>query len=231
MLGLFLLLVIQMTIRGETGPGVIRLVETQNRRCDFTLNGEVYVGLGRNENVEEKDKYLTDFWKFNGKSWVSVASFPTVGRAGAVAFVVGEEGHQVAYVGTGYREYLGKETYYDNFILSMELVGVRLLPLNSPKPKDRVDGGRRDGIAFSLNGKGYVGTGLVSGAMVVNDMYCFDPSKSGDDAWSNVEFPGDPRCGAVAFCDQRQSCGMSWCFFFRLQFPPGCIYLRRYDLG
>ena len=67
----------------------------------FTLNGEVYVGLGRNENVEEKDKYLTDFWKFNGKSWVSVASFPTVGRAGSVAFVVGEEGHQVAYVGTG----------------------------------------------------------------------------------------------------------------------------------
>ena len=27
----------------------------------FTLNGEVYVGLGRNENVEEKDKYLTDY--------------------------------------------------------------------------------------------------------------------------------------------------------------------------
>ena len=25
----------------------------------FTLNGEVYVGLGRNEDVEEKDKYLT----------------------------------------------------------------------------------------------------------------------------------------------------------------------------
>ena len=46
----------------------------------FTLNGEVYVGLGRNEDVEEKDKYLTDFWKFNGKSWVSVASFPAVGR-------------------------------------------------------------------------------------------------------------------------------------------------------
>lgn len=59
--------------------------------------------------------------------------------------------------------------------------------------------GRRDGIAFSLNGKGYVGTGLVSGAMVVNDIYCFDPSKPGDDAWSNVNFPGDPRCGAVAF--------------------------------
>ena len=43
----------------------------------FTLNGEVYVGLGRNEDVEEKDKYLTDFWKFNGTRWVSVASFPT----------------------------------------------------------------------------------------------------------------------------------------------------------
>ena len=136
----------------------------------FTLNGEVYVGLGRNENVEEKDKYLTDFWKFNGKSWVSVASFPTVGRAGAVAFVVGEEGHQVAYVGTGYREYLGKETYYDNFYTFDGVSWDTTTVIKLPKPADRKDGGRRDGIAFSLNGKGYVGTGLVSGGMVVNDM-------------------------------------------------------------
>ena len=35
--------------------------------------------------------------------------------------------------------------------------------------------------------------------MVVNDIYCFDPSKSGDAAWSNTEFRGEPRCGAVAF--------------------------------
>ena len=141
----------------------------------FTLNGEVYVGLGRNEDVEEKDKYLTDFWKFNGTRWVSVASFPTVGRAGAVAFVVGEEGHQVAYVGTGYREYLGDETYYDDFYtfdgVSWSATAVTTLP----KPADRKDGGRRDGIAFSLNGKGYVGTGLVSGGMVVNDIYVSIP--------------------------------------------------------
>ena len=165
----------------------------------FTLNGEVYVGLGRNEDVEEKDKYLTDFWKFNGTRWVSVASFPTYGRAGAVAFVVGEEGHQVAYVGTGYREYLGKETYYDNFYTFDGVSWDTTTVIKLPKPADRKDGGRRDGIAFSLNGKGYVGTGLVSGGMVVNDIYCFDPSKSGDAAWSNTEFRGEPRCGAVAF--------------------------------
>lgn len=165
----------------------------------FTLNGEVYVGLGRNEDVEQKDKYLTDFWKFNGKSWVSVASFPSVGRFGAVAFVVEENGHQVAYVGTGFHELEGIETYYDDFY---SFDGTKWSPqpvAKLPKPLDREDGGRRDAIAFSLNGKGYVGTGLVSGAMVVNDIYCFDPSKSGDAAWSNVAFPGDPRCGAVAF--------------------------------
>ena len=32
----------------------------------FTLNGEVYVGLGRNENVEEKDKYLKKSQKMLG---------------------------------------------------------------------------------------------------------------------------------------------------------------------
>lgn len=138
----------------------------------FTLNGEVYVGLGRNENVEEKDKYLTDFWKFNGKSWVSVASFPTVGRAGAVAFVVGEEGHQVAYVGTGYREYLGKETYYDNFYTFDGVSWDTTTVIKLPKPADRKDGGRRDGIAFSLNGKGYVGTGTYLSPFAFSIILC-----------------------------------------------------------
>ncbi len=165
----------------------------------FTLNGEVYVGLGRNDNVEEKDKYLTDFWKFNGRSWVSVANFPAKGRSGAVAFVVNQNGREVAYVGTGYYEYEGNEIYHDDFY-TFDGTSWSTEPVTAlPKPNDRADGGRAFGIAFSLNGKGYVGTGVVSGSMVVNDIYCFDPTKSGDAAWSNTAFNGEPRCGAVAF--------------------------------
>ena len=53
---------------------------------------------------------------------------------------------------------------------------------------------RRDAVAFSLKGKGYVGTGIAKGAQVIKDMYCFDGTN-----WTSVGFPGDARCGASAF--------------------------------
>ncbi|MEG2339861.1 MAG: hypothetical protein RSA53_03610 [Odoribacter sp.] len=165
----------------------------------FTLNKVVYVGLGRNNDVEEQDKNLKDFWKFENNAWTPVASFPGAGRYGAVAFVVNVGGKEMAYVGTGYREYQGNETYYDDFYTFDGTTWSTTPVTKLPKPADRVDGGRRDAVAFSLNGKGYIGTGMTSGAQVLNDFYSFDPTKAEGSQWTVSGFNGDPRSGAVAF--------------------------------
>jgi N-acetylneuraminic acid mutarotase len=56
---------------------------------------------------------------------------------------------------------------------------------------------RAGAIAFSLNGFGYVGTGLDSSGILLNDFWKYDPS---NDSWSQVAtFAGSARKNAVAF--------------------------------
>lgn len=164
----------------------------------FILNGEAYVGLGRNDAIEGLDKDLKDFWKFDGTKWTPVESFPTAeGRYGAVAFVVKEGGREVAYVGTGYHSKSSDEYYYADFY---RFDGETWTDpgLSLPKALDRPteNNGRRYGVAFTLNNKGYVGTGLATGDLVLNDMYCYDPATK---QFTNAGFNGEPRMGAVAF--------------------------------
>jgi N-acetylneuraminic acid mutarotase len=57
------------------------------------------------------------------------------------------------------------------------------------------------GVAFSLNGKGYVGTGAGAAGIPVQDFWEFDPQGGG--SWTLLTgasaFPGPARRGAVAF--------------------------------
>ena len=156
----------------------------------FTIDDVVYVGLGFNILLDQQDKTLTDFWMYKDRIWTQIADFPGEGRYGAVAFVVDGK----AYVGTGYRpdqkttteQYFNDFYCYDPSTNTWSDVPVTYLP----------DGAvaRRDAVAFSLKGKGYVGTGIAKGAQVIKDMYCFDGTN-----WTSVGFPGDARCGASAF--------------------------------
>ena len=156
----------------------------------FTIDDVVYVGLGFNIQLDQQDKTLTDFWMYKDRIWTQIADFPGEGRYGAVAFVVDGK----AYVGTGYRpdqnttteQYFNDFYCYDPSTNRWSDAPVTYLP----------DGAvaRRDAVAFSLKGKGYVGTGIAKGAQVIKDMYCFDGTN-----WTSVGFPGDARCGASAF--------------------------------
>ena len=156
----------------------------------FTIDDVVYVGLGFNIQLDQQDKTLTDFWMYKDRIWTQIADFPGEGRYGAVAFVVDGK----AYVGTGYRpdqnttteQYFNDFYCYDPSTNTWSDAPVTYLP----------DGAvaRRDAVAFSLKGKGYVGTGIAKGAQVIKDMYCFDGTN-----WTSVGFPGDARCGASAF--------------------------------
>ena len=111
-------------------------------------------------------------------NWVKCDThFPGTQRGGAVCFKIGEE----AYVGTGYNSNeLGAQTRFRDFY---KFDGKAWTQVPS-MPSDTL--ARDGGVAFAINGKGYVGLGST-GTRFLNDFWCFDPQTQ---TWSRVaDFP------------------------------------------
>lgn len=171
----------------------------------FEYNGEAYIGMGYNPEVKTQDKNLRDFWKFNGTEWKRLPDFPVKGRKGAVAFVVGD----TAYVGAGFRDKLNSveiDSFYNDFykydLIKNEWVKKAGSTTEYATTSIAASGFNEDdcsfwgGIAFSLNGKGYAGTGNLDGSRESKNIYCYDPATGG---WTDANFNGDSRAGAVVF--------------------------------
>ena len=162
----------------------------------FKLGENVYVGLGSNKEMEkEEDRFMRDFWKFDGHAWTRVDSFPGLGRDGAVAFVVKKGGKELAYVGTGFREVGGNKQYFKDFYTfdgtNWEKANMAAFP-GEP---------RRFGVAFSLNNKGYVGTGMADGSQPLGDMWCYDPDNN---TWTDTKLNTTASYGASVFVIESQ---------------------------
>lgn len=132
----------------------------------FKLGNEVYVGLG----VDRERVELKDFWKTtDGSSWTEVkAEFPGDARYGAVAFVVDGK----AYVGTGYTDHVkgSSQKWYKDFYV---FDGSSWTTLSHEFPGEA----RYGAIAFTVNGKGFVGSGTIEkNKDVVNNYYSYSPS-------------------------------------------------------
>jgi N-acetylneuraminic acid mutarotase len=61
-----------------------------------------------------------------------------------------------------------------------------------------------NGVAFSIDGIGYVGLGTTSVGVAINELYKYDPADKGTDhiygKWTQIgDFPGGPRTQAVCF--------------------------------
>jgi hypothetical protein len=189
--------------RGDWAKGVSFGGEPRTGAVSFVINNVAYVGTGYGANFVE----FKDFYKFENGSWRSATPLPnkrtngdTVqGRHSAVAFVIGD----CAYVGTGFvttytnptagikrdREYLKDFYKFDATTETWTQVA------------DFPGKGRRDAVAFSIDGYGYVGTGRGygesgSGEAVYKDFYRYDPTSN---TWTEVSFDGVARYGAVAF--------------------------------
>ena len=173
-------------------------------------SGKAYVGLGYNPDINTTpDKYLKDFYTFDGKSWnlIEGQDFPDRGRRGSVAFVIGD----TAYVGAGYR---GKSTidpveiYYSNFykfvISKAEWAKDGDVYLTTDIAKDFPDNQSCKfwgGIGFEYNGKGYVGTGQCDG-FLSNTLFEYDPATgkwSAENRPDGTSYKGDKRVGASVF--------------------------------
>jgi hypothetical protein len=190
--------------RGDWAKGVSYGGEPRTGAVSFVIDNIAYVGLGYGlNNVEFKN-----FYKFANGNWLTAPSLPdkrqgtdTIiqGRHGSVAFVIGN----CAYVGLGYvTDYTNhttgferqKEWLKDFYKFDVTTGQWSQLP-------DFPGRGRRDAVAFSIDGYGYVGTGrgqfsTGSSEAPFKDFYRYDPTSN---SWQEMPYDGAARFGAVAF--------------------------------
>lgn len=118
-------------------------------------------------------------------NWVKKSDFEGLPRGSAVSFVIGDN----AYLGLGYNddddnEYLNDFWKYNPAIDRWDRIA------------DFPGGGRIAAVAFSINGKGYVGTGY-DGNNKLKDLWEYDPETN---TWTQKDdFVGGARYKAVGF--------------------------------
>lgn len=196
--------------RGAAFPG-----EPRNQAVSFQIGDYMYVGLGIGVNGAE----YKNFYKYNLKTGIwdntqPVTDFEGEARHAAVAFVLDGK----AYVGLGFRvgRYysdvtVNRKYFYDFWEYDPTLEGTGTNPWrqiddypghdkeSEANPEVNDGGGRRDAIAFTVEGDsyGYVGLGRGYNDMVYNEIYSYSPSTG----WSSAPIPfnGEARYGASVF--------------------------------
>lgn len=138
-------------------------------------------------------------------NWVETGvNFPGTSRGGAVCFVIDNK----AYIGTGAntKNTEDRERFVDFFYCTANTpagtngtVKWSAVGEVAPMPKVNREGqntARNGAVAFSLNGKGYVGTGY-NGKTYLKDFWEYDPEAN---TWTQIDdYPGDTCRYAVAF--------------------------------
>jgi len=124
--------------------------------------------------------------------WTQLPNFQYGKRAGAVAVAIDDK----AYIGLG----VGSIWYYDfwqfnpkdnSWTQLADFPDDYLLELDPPRVR-----GRQAAVAFALDGKAYVGTGLYN-RTVYDDFYSFNPQTNTWDSLSS--YRGGPRYTAMGF--------------------------------
>jgi hypothetical protein len=173
----------------------------------FSIGDKGYVGTGVTQFPWWVE--LSDFWEYDPEFdiWTQKADFGGVARQGAVGFSIGNRG----YVGTGRGDYLLSDFWeYDPTSLVNGL-DVNGNPMGAWTQKADFGGtARRLAVGFSIESKGYIGTGDDSSSELASaDFWEYDPTSlaNGLDvngnpmgAWTQkADFGGGPRSEAAGF--------------------------------
>ena len=154
----------------------------------FSVGGKGYIGTGWSGSYPDY-VYYKDLWEYHpiANSWTKKADFGGVARAVAVGFSAGDKG----YIGTG-EKWDGISFFYNDFW--------EYDPATDTWTKrSNFEGTARSGaVGFSIDNKGYIGTGKGGGdptLVFYNDFWEYDPAT---DNWTKrSDFGGTARDGAV----------------------------------
>lgn len=146
----------------------------------FSINGKGYIGTGY-DGSEQKDFYEYDP---TTDTWEQIYGFGGEKRREGSAFVIDD----IAYIGFG----LHNGSYEDDFY---SFDGTDFTQLNEPEDEDEDAFVVSHNTAFSLDGKGYIATGISSS--ITSQAWEYTPST---DSWTQIpNFEGTSRQDANAF--------------------------------
>ncbi|MBL7111344.1 MAG: hypothetical protein ISS19_05320 [Bacteroidales bacterium] len=181
----------------------------------FTGTDKGYFGLGSYYDTElEETVGATDLWEFDPKNdtWTLIAPFPGTPRKDAVSFTINNK----AFISTGSKI---------NSIYLRTMRDVWEYDMDSDTWTQKNDFGgypRYKAIAFSINNKGYLGTGQIhfetgphSGANdLASDFWEYDYLT---DSWQQIEnYPGYPVEGMAFVIDSKSFAGLGkdgWTYY------------------
>ena len=153
-------------------PGAAR-----HAAVNFVIGNKAYVGTGTNDIV-----FYNNFWEYDQSTdtWTQKANLPGAARREAVAFAIGTDG----FVGMGCCGAMSDFWKYNSLTDTWTAI--------APFPQPTMTG-----IAFAINGKGYVGLGDDGGGPFSKKIYEYNPIA---DTWTQkANFPGAGRTEALGF--------------------------------
>jgi len=167
----------------------------------FIINDRAYLGTGT-DNI---NTYFYDFWEYNPSidSWTQKANFAgktyygapppldTMGRRSASGFSIGAKGYICS--GVGMTATSGGDTMFSDLWEYDSGANIWMQKTSVPFI------GRMNSVSFSINGKGYIGTGVTGGfsGVPLDDLWEYDPI--GDTWTQKASLPGSARSEAVGF--------------------------------
>ncbi len=149
----------------------------------FSINGLVYMAMG----VDSSFNTYNDLWEYNPATdtWTQKGVFPYQGSYSTSSFVINNEAY---IVGGWWRQ---GATYNQTISCNYKYTPIT----NSFTPMTAFpDANRYTGVAFTLNGKGYFGTGF---SPTTNDLWEYDAANG---TWTQkASMPGAVRQSAIGF--------------------------------
>ena len=177
----------------------------------FTIDNYAYVGCGYNDDGSLKDFYRYDPNQADGSHWTKIEGYGGSKRAMGMAFVI----NKVAYI-------VGGKNNNSDCKDMWKFDGTTWTRLRYiTNDDDLVEGTdksfnddytsivRYGGVAFALNGKGYIGLGAAASGSYRSNYWIYDPTT---DLWSNndgdvTDFAGSTRINSVYFTNQGGTLG------------------------
>lgn len=156
----------------------------------FSILGKGYVSSGYDGN------YQKDFWQYDPaqNTWTKKNTHPGFKRNNGFAFVINDQAYLCGGVNNG--EYVSDFFMYDPSTESWETKrSIANVNDDLDYDDDYTTITRAKGVSFSLNGKGYITTGI--NGTYLNNTWEYDPAT---DLWTEkTGFEGNGREGAISF--------------------------------
>lgn len=158
----------------------------------FAIGDKGYVGTG----YDDAGNYNSDFYEYTwaDDTWKQIKSYPGDKRESAFSLVLNDK----AYIGGGTSNSLYSTNFFEYNPATETWTNLEISDDDDTYYDEfRAAVLRKEAVAFALDGKGYIATGITSSGSVTTTVYEFDPATR---VWKEkTSFEGAARSLAIAY--------------------------------